>query len=206
MGLPGCGERRPTAPARSLVLTFDKGFRSFLTLIAPLLAERGMTATVFLEPEQITDTHETRLPRFWTPMDTECRLAWDEVGALRREGIDFGVYAGPHARSRTPDDAREALRRDRDMLASRLGEHSLPLAFPFGANKPDARALATELQFSCVLGCGHLGFNHSHKDAFALRRIYAREPGSDDVASFAAQLSGLKRWYWRATRTTLIER
>src|SRR2546421_9693961 len=59
------GDAQRKLPAYSVVLTFDDGFRNFLTAAAPLLIERKIPATVFL----ITRSEERRVGK-------ECRSRW----------------------------------------------------------------------------------------------------------------------------------
>src|SRR5918992_3431591 len=54
-------------PHYSVVLTFDDGFRNFLTVAAPLLAQYAMPATVFLVTDRAHETVNLDLPDAWTP-------------------------------------------------------------------------------------------------------------------------------------------
>lgn len=53
----------------SVVLTFDDGFRNFLTVAAPLLAARQIPATVFLITDQAGEQLDPDLSTEWTPKD-----------------------------------------------------------------------------------------------------------------------------------------
>ena len=75
-------------PPRLAVITFDDGFRDFLTAAWPSLSEFGFTATVFLPTGSIAGQRATF-------QDREC-LTWDEVRTLRREGITFGSHTVSH--------------------------------------------------------------------------------------------------------------
>src|SRR5882762_11430453 len=63
-------------PEYSLVLTFDDGFRNFLTVAAPLLADRNMPATVFLMTDKAGADSSNHLATTWTPEDDKRHLSW----------------------------------------------------------------------------------------------------------------------------------
>ena len=71
------GIRSRSLPPRAVILTFDDGLETVVTHAAPLLAERGMTATVFCVAARLGGDNRwpTRLraPRPWRwPAPTSC--------------------------------------------------------------------------------------------------------------------------------------
>ena len=53
--LLGCIEEQRPVPPRSVVLTFDDGFRDFVENAVPILDEFGVTATVYVVTESLSD-------------------------------------------------------------------------------------------------------------------------------------------------------
>src|SRR6185369_322677 len=58
-------------PDYSVILTFDDGYRNFLTVIAPCLAERSMSASAFLITDRVGRGCDEKLNGSWTPADDE---------------------------------------------------------------------------------------------------------------------------------------
>jgi peptidoglycan/xylan/chitin deacetylase (PgdA/CDA1 family) len=93
---------RREAPERAVLLTFDDGRSSVGRVAAPLLAERGMKAVVFLVPGRIP-------PRASPPVgeDPGELLSWEEVARLARTGLfDFQSHTLLHARIHTGPQLR----------------------------------------------------------------------------------------------------
>ena len=78
-------------PNNTVVLTFDDAVKSHITVVAPLLKERGFNATFFI-------THK------WMD-DTEHFLSWDDVAELHKMGFEIGNHSWTHRGFNTPADA-----------------------------------------------------------------------------------------------------
>ncbi|MEZ6072623.1 MAG: polysaccharide deacetylase family protein [Pirellulales bacterium] len=77
-----------TAPARTVVLTFDDAVKSHVTVVAPLLKELGFGATFFV-------THA------WMD-DAQHFLSWDDVAAIHKMGFEIGNHTWTHGSFNTP--------------------------------------------------------------------------------------------------------
>ena len=85
-------EAKRPLPGRAVIITFDDGYRDFLTEAWPLLAQYGFSATVFLVAGKVGRTNE------WDhhygqeiPL-----LGWEEIRGLQKEGIEFGSHSMSH--------------------------------------------------------------------------------------------------------------
>jgi len=176
-------ENRPL-PEYSVVLTFDDGFQDFSTVAAGHLARRKLPATVFV----ITDRAYGRLPP-----NGESFLSWSEIQALAASGTQVGSHTCSHPRlTDLPfDELTRELADARTAILSHVGEEGVPLSYPYGLTSESISNLVQSLGYCCGIG-GALGPNGSDADVFALSRTVVAS--DDDLATFAARVSGLTWW------------
>lgn len=114
-------------PARSILLTFDDGYRSFSQYAAPVLKELGFTATLFV----YTDFVGAGANAF----------TWDDLKKLREEGFDVQAHSKSHGdmvrAGKEPaneyDRRLEAeLAQPRALFQKYLGFAPEILAYPYG--------------------------------------------------------------------------
>ena len=180
-------------PPRSVVLTFDDGYRNFLTMAAPRLAARSLPASVFLITDRVCESDAAEAHNGWTPADDESYLSWAEVESLRQHGVEFGSHTCTHPKlpELAPADAERELAVSRAAVARRVGLDSPPLAYPYGGYTHALAERARTLGYCCALTTD-AGTNDSLTDIFKLRRVLI---GDDDVVPvFAARVSGLAAW------------
>lgn len=124
--------RRPSLPARAVVITADDGWNSVKREMAPELRRRGMPFTSFVYPS-VVEQHSQH------PFN----LTWSDIEELSREGVDIESHAFTHpflSRARHTDLDSAAyeewltgeLRTSRDLLESHICQDVRYLAYPFG--------------------------------------------------------------------------
>jgi peptidoglycan/xylan/chitin deacetylase (PgdA/CDA1 family) len=125
--------QRGRLPARSVVFTFDDGYRS-TALAAPILAHFGFPGTVFA----VTGYVESQRPFAWYGVGHEdpARLSpmgWDELAALKDQGWEVGSHTVTHGLLTNVDDRTLAdeLTGSRTRIAERLGSCE-SIAYPYG--------------------------------------------------------------------------
>lgn len=186
---------RPTpSPVKHAVITFDDGFRDFLTDAWPALARRSFGATVFLPTQYIDAPRRSFAGR-------EC-LEWSEVLELRRAGIDFGSHTVSHPKLEqlSETDLEGELARSRDCLEQRLSEKvdlfCHPYAFPAGNRAYVERFRATLLRTGySIATTTNVGRADERSDPLMLPRLPVN--GADDRRLFAAKLDGAYDWIAR---------
>jgi len=192
-------------PHYSVVLTFDDGFRNFLTVAAPLLAQYAMPATVFLVTDRAHKTVNLDLPGEWTPKDDAKHLSWSEAQWLReKQNVEFGSHTCSHSELLTLSlqNARRELLHSYNELLSNLGVKTAILAYPKGQY---SRVIANEARKVGYAGAvtTDRGRNEVDHDPFTLGRTLIGD--DDDLASFAVRVTGI-RWWLAGIRSLLMPR
>ena len=178
-------------PDYSLLLTFDDGFRNFLTVAAPLLAARRIPATVFLitgnaDAEQVRKTT-------WEPRDDSSYLSWAEARLLKEQyQVDFGSHTCSHSplMSLTQPEIIRELRQSREDLRKNLGIEYPALSYPKGERSQMLASVAREQGYSCAVTTDR-GANEMGHDLFTLGRTLIGD--DDDEMSLAVRVSGARR-------------
>ena len=132
---------------KTVVVTFDDGFRSVATLALPILRRYGLPATVFVP----TDHVGTGRPMRWAGIDqwlgTEHEaellpMGWTELAMLADAGWEVGSHTRSHPRLTRIDDAslRDELLASRETCERELSLPCRTLAYPYGDH--DGRVVA----------------------------------------------------------------
>lgn len=184
----------------SVVLTFDDGFRNFLTVAAPMLAQRRIPATVFLITDKAREETPGERSSTWTPDDDRLYLSWTEARTLKEV---YGVEFGSHTCSHSPllglseAETQRELLHSFNQLVSHLGVTEPTLSYPKGEYSTLLAEEARKLGYSCALTTDR-GQNELGHDRFTLGRSLIGN--YDDRASFAVRVSGLRWWLVRLVR------
>lgn len=169
---------------RRVLITFDDGYRDFATHALPLLREHGFGAVLFVVADRVGGTADWE-----TGADRAPLLDWDELAALRDEGIALGSHSLAHPRlaALPPEAAVSELASSRAVLTERLGVPIEALAYPYGDVDAPTAHLAG--------GCGYVyGFTCEGRraalvdDLLALPRLEV--VGAIGLERFASLVEG----------------
>jgi len=115
-------------PRKSLVLTFDDGYRAFIQYAYPILKELGFTATLFVYTDYIGAGVTA--------------LSWADLKKLAAEGFDIEAHSKSHGNMRraATESADEYAKRlaaelnvPKDLFSKNLGYLPQSLAYPYGS-------------------------------------------------------------------------
>ena len=171
------GLRQGAFPTRSVVLTFDDGFRSVYEHAFPILQEYGFHAIVFLVTDYMGK--ENSWPSQPRGIPRQPLLTWSQVEEMSAAGVAMGAHSRSHPDLTTLSrrDAEGEIASSRRMIEDRVGSAVEVFAYPYGAYNQTVRELAAG-HFS--VGCSAiLGFAEPESDPFALERLdayYLRAP------------------------------
>jgi peptidoglycan/xylan/chitin deacetylase (PgdA/CDA1 family) len=179
---------------RAVALTFDDGYRDFLTETWPLLCAYGFGATLCVTTDWVGGRAE------WDSFYGEPAelLGWDELRSLAAAGVEIAAHGRSHAYLTRLPQARLVAEgiESRLRLESELGRPVTAMAYPYGdENRLVRRTMA---------GCGYVaalttrpGLARLADDPMSMpRQLIA---GDDDLDAFVAKLG-------RPTRATLDRR
>ncbi len=176
--------RRQPLPGKAVALTFDDGYRDFLTQAWPLLKRYGFGATLFLVAGAIGTTNA------WDTAHGEAvpLLGWDELRRLQEDGMTFGSHALTHQplTALPIDDAARELLRSRCELEEALRRPVRWLSYPYGAAEEALAHLAGACGYTAAVTC-EARRAALRDDPLLLPRIEVS--GTDSFAQFVQRMA-----------------
>jgi peptidoglycan/xylan/chitin deacetylase (PgdA/CDA1 family) len=176
-------------PPGLAALSFDDGMDNNLSVLAPLLREYGLPATVFVTTGLMGRPNPWLDPRSGSRM-----LTADELRELAGAGVEIGAHTVTHPDLSLLDAAacRREVQDSRDTLRDVTGGPVTSFAYPFCGFGPAAKAAVRDAGFAvAVTGEGRGGW-----DRFEMQR--AMITGVDGPAAFLAKLAGLYEPLYRS--------
>jgi peptidoglycan/xylan/chitin deacetylase (PgdA/CDA1 family) len=182
----GCGQK-------SVVLTFDDGFRDFYKVAFPILRDYGFTCTVFLPTAYIDNTTSTFKGK-------EC-LSWDEIKELHSYGIAFGSHTMTHPRLTALNivDIKAELEQSKKLIEMKLNENIQSFSYPFAFPEEDVNFIRIFMELLQSSGyhfgvTTKIGISERGEDPLFLKRIPLNE--RDDLEFLKAKLDGAYDWVY----------
>jgi peptidoglycan/xylan/chitin deacetylase (PgdA/CDA1 family) len=158
-----------------VTITFDDGYASLHDQVAPILAEYGATATVFLNTGWIGETARKASNAALGHYPNEHFLTWREVEALSKAGWTFGSHGVEHLDLTRQDAAVVAWELDdsKREIESRLGQPCQHFAYTWGRFTPSLQHAVKDAGYMGAVSGLH-GPVLAASDRFALPRIDVR--------------------------------
>lgn len=169
------------APAGSVALTFDDGYRHLLQAALPVLEELDLPSTVF-----VPTAYLGRRNGWDAPSDNDLAIMdGDELREAERRGMRVESHGHAHLDCRTTcaQDVGDDLSRSVDHLQAELGRRPTLLAWPYRDGSPEARAEAQRLGFRAAFS---IDLPHAGRFSWGRVQITPR----DGASIFALKTSG----------------
>ena len=138
-------EKQSELPEKSVVITFDDGYRSIYDTAFPLLKERGFPFTVFVNTSPI----KNKLNQF---------MGWQELKELTRYGGQIANHSitHPHFIRRLNDESERAwvtrikseITDAQALIEKNTGTTLKAIAYPYGEFNNSVKAIVKELEFA----------------------------------------------------------
>jgi len=189
---------------RKVVITFDDGYRDFVTNALPSLLARRASATVFL----VTDMLGGRAS--WNEFEPYAQLmSEDEARYIKAQGISLGSHTATHPNLTLldHDDLKWQLTASRDSL-TRLGESFYTFSYPRGQWSNQIVDAVKASGYECAVAVGE-DTRLTVTKTYLLPRITMRR--DMDQKRFQSLLKRTRiemeiRWAYRTTRRIELER
>jgi peptidoglycan/xylan/chitin deacetylase (PgdA/CDA1 family) len=202
--------RRLSTKRVNVVITFDDGYKSWVSTAAPALREMGMPATFFvssgfigLSQKEERGFIQTRLKKV---QKTTGALGEEELMQLNSQGFTIGGHTTNHVNLGKITDRVQLvheIREDKRKLESLIGKEIRYFSYPYGAcRNPEVNVveIVKAAGYEAAVTTRH-GFNTEQTDRFLLRRELTPLPMP--ITVFKARvlgnydaIAGLKRmWY-----------
>jgi peptidoglycan/xylan/chitin deacetylase (PgdA/CDA1 family) len=169
------------ASSRTLAVTFDDGFDSVRTLAAPVLAELGLPATVFVATDWVG--RAMRWPELarWDATehaDELSSMSWDGLRTLAAAGWEIGAHSCSHRHlTRLPDEALiEELERSRAVCEEQVGAICRSFAYPFGEADDRVRAAVEAVGYDVAAGLSPRAFRVRDRREWPRVGVWHAEP------------------------------
>lgn len=145
------------------LVTFDDGYLDFATNAAPIMAERGISSTVYVT----TGFLAGNVGRPADPM-----MEWSQLRELEAMGVEVGAHSHSHFQMDTlsNDQMLDELTKPKDLLEQATGKRVETFAYPHGYNGPRVRKLTKKAGYSSGAGVRN-AFSHAQDDVFNLARL-----------------------------------
>ena len=190
-----------------LAVTFDDGYRDFLTAGLPVLADAGAGATLYASVGHLCE-RAGWLGR-WAP-DFGPLLTWDELDEVAAAGIEIGSHSLVHHPLDVLPYAQlvEEITRSHDELAQRYGGPVCSFAYPHGYHGRRVRAVVEQAGHDNACEVGRR-LHRPGERRFAVPRLQPTpgHSGADLVALVSGggsplipQLKRLAQPAWRTAR------
>lgn len=155
--------------SKTIVITFDDGFKSLQDYAFPVLEQYSFPATVFVPFNHIggIDSFSYVNPR----PDFEI-LALDEIETSMKHGISYGSHTMSHVdlTHLADEELSYELNASKKYLSERLGTKFSSLAYPFGMFNDKVQQAARNSGYDCALCFGNVLSNSRYTDRFEMKR------------------------------------
>jgi peptidoglycan/xylan/chitin deacetylase (PgdA/CDA1 family) len=143
-------------PERAVLLTFDDGYRTMLTVVLPWLRRFRYPAVVFVPSDFVGGSNA-----FDANIEPEEAICdWDELRELERQGVSVQSHGASHRAFSylALAEQEEELRRSKAALEAGLGKTVEVFSYPYGdggENPQELRALMRRIGYQA--GCLYTG-------------------------------------------------
>ncbi|MGW4893376.1 polysaccharide deacetylase family protein [Kitasatospora sp. NPDC004240] len=159
-------------PPEAAVVTFDDGYADFYWTAAPLLADLGMPATLYLTVGAIHPPGGSGTGSLLPPAPM---LNWRQVGNLDALGVEIGGHSQTHVALDTVHGRRltEEITGPKRALEDVLGHEVSAFSYPHGYSSPEVRRKVRDAGWTSATAVGN-AFSSPADDPMRISRLMVR--------------------------------
>ena len=150
---------RKKIPPRTVVITFDDGYKDNYIYAFPILKKYNLPATIFIITDEVGRAH---------------RLSWDEIKTMQDSGIvTFGSHAlGPEPliNIKSEQELKKQIFDSKKILEEKLGRRINAFSYPEGRFNNRIKQLVIEAGYKLAVATNP-GKKSANDDTFALKRL-----------------------------------
>lgn len=155
-------------PEKSVVITFDDGYRDQYVNAYSILSSFGFTATFFV----VTGLIGTR--SYWDDRNFDL-MDWNNITELHNHGHTIGCHSHSHCRFNgyiTRRQLEVEIRKSKELIQKKLTEHWIPFSYPYGAGgyNQKIRKFLIDCGYRCAVTSSGSFRNNRTTDLWSLRR------------------------------------
>ena len=203
-----CVQHRTTFPQRSVLITFDDGYRSVRTRAFPVLQRHSFPALVFVVSEFVGSSRRFPPDEKYRELPSDAAeelqpLSWEELRAMAPL-VAVGSHSAshPHLATLPVGDIRRELEESKRTIETRLGTPCVWFAYPGGVRAcgdVSSRTRQALVEAGYELGfINEIGRNAPQTDPFTQDRIALA--GRQSRPFFMSKLYGGYDWVGTAYR------
>jgi peptidoglycan/xylan/chitin deacetylase (PgdA/CDA1 family) len=165
--------------ANAVALTFDDGFVSFGDVAAPLLADHGLSSTLFVVADAAGRTN--RWPERTDRGVLELPLlGWAALGRLREQHVEIGAHTRSHVNLSRLTNGRlhDEIVGGAERIRTEIGYAPAVFAYPYGAVSDAAVGLvSSRFAWGCTTEMRSVSANEARALLPRIDMFYLRESG-----------------------------
>ncbi|MFA5309398.1 MAG: polysaccharide deacetylase family protein [Dehalococcoidales bacterium] len=196
-------DKNTAPPPKSIIITFDDGYRDNLLIALPILEKYGFRGTFlpvtdYIDSDRIfhwlklgekSITHSQANRQYWLP------LTGGDIREMSARGACFGSHTKNHRylTRLSPDEVAEELTASKKRLEDILGKPVVCFSYPHSDYNDTVKNLVKKAGYRAALT--NEGANNTVKSDFlALKRVPMT--GLDSTAAFRRRVEGGYDWVW----------
>ena len=172
-------EGKPYLP-KTVVITFDDGYKNNYVEAFPILEKHGITATFFLTTDHVGSKKEY--------------VNWDQVRLMKKNGMDFGGHTRSGVYLPSENDPKrlwDEISGSKADIEAETGLEARYFCYPTGGFTDRIKRIAKKAGYKGACTTNR-GYDRKNKDVYELNRVKVTDSDMNKPFHFRAKLSG---WY-----------
>lgn len=170
---------------KSIVMTFDDGYKDNALCAAVRLKQMGMRATFFVTVSYI----DNAVNKNWANGSPRKFMTWEDVKNISDMGFEIGSHMLRHVdlTSLSEEDLYDELKKSKDIISSHIGQPIDTCSYPYGHINDKVVSMAKKAGYKAACSSFY-GWNTPSTNPYILRRTEI--DGYDTINSFRLKING----------------